>query len=222
MARFRHNLPQVQTERIFLSEGGLLTRLLFEKTEFEVPEDNIFLPLAKNPNFPKWLDLHYKEFMDLSLKEHDQFGFILHCMMSARATKDVVYTKFNIAEAEWRLLIKDAVKNLERLRIEYEELLPSCPPIVISGIIVPRGDGYTIESKMTREESANFHRDLIQLFAEETNADFVTAALMKYAEEAIGIVTEASKFNLPIVISFTLGVDGNLPSGQTVKVKTVN
>ena len=138
--------------------------------------------------------------------------------MSARATKEVMHQKFNIKEPEWRAMIIESVNNLVALRAEYAQPIRNCPPIVISGIIVSRGDGYTIDGRMTVEESENFHRDMIQVFAKDTKIDFVTAALMKYAEECIGIVNEASKCNLPVVISFTLDNNGNLRSGQTVKV----
>jgi S-methylmethionine-dependent homocysteine/selenocysteine methylase len=40
---------------------------------------------------------------------------------------------------------------------------------------------------------------------------------MNYAEEAIGIASAAQKADLPVVISFTVETDGNLPTGQSLR-----
>jgi S-methylmethionine-dependent homocysteine/selenocysteine methylase len=45
----------------------------------------------------------------------------------------------------------------------------------------------------------------------------VTAITMNYAAEAIGIARAAQKVNLPVVISFTVETDGNLPTDQTLQ-----
>ena len=222
MAKYRQNLPQLATNMIFLSEGGLLTRMLFSP-EFNMPEDNIFLPFAKDASFQQWLKNHYKQFLDVAWKEYgnNQFGFCLMNNMSARAEREIIYEKFKIPADEWRKLIIDSTKALVSLRTEYEQQSnprSNCPPIVVSGLVTSQGDGYTMDKALTADEAANFHHELIKIYAEETEADYLTATLIKYAEEAVGIVREASKFKLPVVISFTLEVDGNLPSGQSVRV----
>ena len=48
-------------------------------------------------------------------------------------------------------------------------------------------------------------------------ADMVTAITMCYAEEAIGITRAAQAALLPVVISFTVETDGNLPTGQSLE-----
>ncbi|GFE72252.1 homocysteine S-methyltransferase family protein [Chroococcus sp. FPU101] len=40
---------------------------------------------------------------------------------------------------------------------------------------------------------------------------------MNYVEEAIGITRAAQATGIPVVISFTVETDGNLPSGQSLK-----
>jgi homocysteine S-methyltransferase len=44
----------------------------------------------------------------------------------------------------------------------------------------------------------------------------VTAITMTYVEEAVGIARKAEEAGLPSAISFTLGTDGKLPSGQAL------
>ncbi|HJS18167.1 MAG TPA: homocysteine S-methyltransferase family protein, partial [Anaerolineales bacterium] len=61
-----------------------------------------------------------------------------------------------------------------------------------------------------------YHREQIETFA-ASSADLVTAITMNYVEEAIGIARAAQKANIPVVISFTVETNGNLPTGQTLK-----
>ena len=44
-----------------------------------------------------------------------------------------------------------------------------------------------------------------------------TALTLNYIEEAIGIARAAETYKMPIVISFTVETDGNLPTGQSLK-----
>ena len=44
----------------------------------------------------------------------------------------------------------------------------------------------------------------------------VTAITMTYAAEAIGIARAATRYGLPVAISFTVETDGRLPSGETL------
>ncbi|MCG8524308.1 MAG: homocysteine S-methyltransferase family protein, partial [Pseudomonadales bacterium] len=87
---------------------------------------------------------------------------------------------------------------------------------VISGCLGPRGDGYTVQTKMSAEESKSYHNNQIQTFA-LADADVVTALTMNYIDEALGIVKSAKRYAIPVVISFTVETDGKLPSGDTLE-----
>ena len=115
------------------------------------------------------------------------------------------YGTEDLAEANSR-----AVRLLQEIRSEYET---DRMPIVISGCIGPRGDGYIPGTAMSAIEAEAYHQIQIETFA-NTAADLVTAITMNYAEEAVGIVRAAKHANMPIVISFTVETDGNLPTGQ--------
>jgi len=52
---------------------------------------------------------------------------------------------------------------------------------------------------------------------EVAGADMVNAMPMTYAEEAIGIAWAAQIAGMPVVISFAIESNGNLPSGQSLK-----
>ena len=110
-------------------------------------------------------------------------------------------------------LNRRAVELLEELRTEYEA---DSTPIVISGCIGPRGDGYVVGKTMTAEEAEAYHATQIATFA-GTAADLVTAITMTYVEEAVGIVRAARAAGMPVVISFTVETDGRLPSGTPLR-----
>ena len=87
------------------------------------------------------------------------------------------------------------------------------PPVLVSGCVGPRGDGYVVGETMTAEEAERYHNAQIAVFAEE-DVDLVSALTLTYADEATGIVRAATRHDVPIVISFTVETDGRLPSGQ--------
>ena len=88
-------------------------------------------------------------------------------------------------------------------------------PIVISGNIGPRGDGYRADARMSMHEARDYHRRQMATFA-ATDADMVGAFTMNYVEEAMGIALAARQHAIPLALSFTLETDGNLPSGQSL------
>ncbi len=86
-------------------------------------------------------------------------------------------------------------------------------PVVISGCVGPQDDGYRPAETMSASTAREYHSTQIGTFA-ETAADMVTAITMTYADEAIGVTQAARDARLPVAISFTLEIDGRLPSGQ--------
>ena len=86
-------------------------------------------------------------------------------------------------------------------------------PIVISGNLGPRGDGYVADRTMSVAEAQAYHAPQIDTFA-ATAADLVSVFTMTYVEEAIGIARAAEAAGMPVAVSFTLETDGRLPSGM--------
>ena len=225
MAKYRDTFPEIGTGRIFLSDGGIMTEFFFsdETKNMVVPNNNIFFPLMEDSTFMNWMDKFYKKYMDLCLKENKEFGFILISFLTYKARKEDVKKQFDIDEQEWTKMYKDYIQYYVDLRTEYEASISNCPPIVIQGLIVPkggRGDAFSLDTKMTIKEAEEYHASQIKVFAEETKVDCALVVLVTYSEEAIGILNVAAKFNFPIVISYTTEVDGRLKGGETVKVCT--
>ncbi len=98
------------------------------------------------------------------------------------------------------------------LRARHET---AASPMVVSGCVGPRGDGYDPGQVMTALAAEDYHRLQIEAFA-DAGADMVSAITMTNANEAIGITRAAAKAGMPVVISFTVETDGRLPTGQSL------
>ena len=89
-------------------------------------------------------------------------------------------------------------------------------PIVISGCLGPRGDGYSPDQLMSASEAQDYHITQLSTFA-SANVDMVAALTLNYREEAIGVTRAAKDLNLPVCISFTVETDGRLPMGEALE-----
>jgi len=203
MKIYRKNVSELE-EKIFLTDGGLETTLVFEHG-FDLPAFASFTLLNKEEGRTAMRD-YYLPYIDLA--KQNQFGFILEGS-TWRASKD------------WGEKIGYNTRELEKVNYEGIELLAKLrkthetdtTPILISGCIGPRGDGYIPAVKMDAQEAQKYHTAQIQTLS-KTEADLVSAFTINYAEEAIGITRAAQQVDIPVVISFTLETDGRLPSGQ--------
>jgi homocysteine S-methyltransferase len=81
---------------------------------------------------------------------------------------------------------------------------PPAMPMVISGNLGPRGDGYRAETRMAPAEAQAYHAQQIETFA-QTDADMVSAFTINYVDKAVGILRAARDAAMPAVISFTVG-----------------
>lgn len=106
----------------------------------------------------------------------------------------------------------DAIDFLAGLRERYST---DIDPILISGMVGPRGDGYSAHHRLDPNVAADYHLPQLAAFA-AADADLATAYTISDVGEAIGIVHAARSVGLPIAISFTVETDGRLPSGATI------
>jgi homocysteine S-methyltransferase len=105
---------------------------------------------------------------------------------------------------------RDSIALLEALRAKFET---DSLPMVVSGCVGPRGDGYDPGRVMTVEAAQSYHAEQIGALA-EGGADLISAITMTNILESIGIVRAARAAGMPVVISFTLETDGKLPTGE--------
>jgi S-methylmethionine-dependent homocysteine/selenocysteine methylase len=203
MSKYRDSLPML-TGAPFLSDGGLETTLMFHEG-LELPHLAAF-HLLRDMAAVQAMRRYYRQHAGIA-RAHGT-GFILETN-TWRASPDwgrrLGYTDEALAAAN-----RAAVALVGGIRDELE--VPGAP-LVISGAIGPRGDGYAAGELMGSDEARDYHRWQLGVFV-GTVVDVVTAHTMTNAPEAAGIALAARDLGLPVVISFTVETDGRLPSGQ--------
>jgi S-methylmethionine-dependent homocysteine/selenocysteine methylase len=206
MTPHRNNLPQLGNN-LFLTDGGLETTLLFREG-LDLPEFAAF-DLLKHQAGYQALENYFRTYATMS--QTYKVGLILESA-TWRSNPDWG-SKLGYDADALATMNRKAIALLHNIRQEYET---QDSPMVISGCIGPRGDGYIPDEAMTVDEAANYHRNQIETFR-DADADLVTAITMNYVEEAIGITRTAQSTGMPVVISFTVETDGQLPTGQSLK-----
>jgi len=205
MSQYRSHPPQLDGG-LFLTDGGIETSLIFHDG-FELPYFAAF-DLLRRPEGRAALKAYYERY--LAIATADQVGFILESP-TWRASADwgdrLWLSRDELTDANWA-----AIDLMAELRAVHET---ATTPIVVSGCVGPRGDGYDPGQVMSPEGAAEYHADQVLAFA-EAGADMATAITMTNVNEAVGVTRAALAADLPVVISFTLETDGRLPTGETL------
>jgi S-methylmethionine-dependent homocysteine/selenocysteine methylase len=189
MTLYRSRLPL--RDGLFLTDGGLETVLIFQEG-IELASFAA-IDLMRRPDGPEILKAYFKPYLDIAKSAWaEPIGFA------------------DLAE------LADANKRGLELadQIRTANATPDMP-IVVSGCIGPRGDGYDPVHLMSAEAAENYHAWQIGIFAAGP-ADLVSAITMNNVNEAIGIARAARAHAMPVVISFTVETDGNLPTGDSL------
>jgi S-methylmethionine-dependent homocysteine/selenocysteine methylase len=206
MASYRTHLPQL-ADGFFLTDGGIETTLIYHEG-LDLPEFAAF-DLLKDAVGRQALRNYFRTYAALARQYN--VGLILESATWRASTdwgRKLGYSTSQLAD-----LNRKAIDLLCDIRAEYET---EQSPMVISGCIGPRGDGYIPSAVMSAEQAQHYHAAQINTFS-QSEADLVTAITMNYVEEAIGIARAANIAGMPVVISFTVETDGSLPSGQTLQ-----
>jgi S-methylmethionine-dependent homocysteine/selenocysteine methylase len=206
MPAYRDRLPQLDAS-VFLTDGGTETTLIYDEG-LDLPDFAAFTLLDDEAGRDA-LDRYFDSYAQIAVESG--VGIVLETA-TWRANRDwgarLGYDERRLAEVN-RL----AVEQLVRVRERHET---ADTPIVISGCIGPRGDGYQVDLVMSPEEAAGYHALQARAFA-DSDADLITAITMTYLAEAIGVVNAARTEGMPVVISFTVETDGSLPSGDSLR-----
>jgi S-methylmethionine-dependent homocysteine/selenocysteine methylase len=206
MAKYRQHLPQLKGD-VFLTDGGIETTLIFQ-AGLDLPFFAAF-HLLKDAQGTEALRRYFARHAAIA-RQHGA-GFILESA-TWRASSDwgdkLGYSRRALDEAN-----RKAIALLHELRLALET---DRAPMVISGCVGPRGDGYDPGVIMSPDEAEAYHAAQIGTFA-ATEADLVTAITMTNTNEAIGVTRAARATGMPVVISFTVETDGKLPTGQPLQ-----
>lgn len=205
MAKYRNGLPQLDGG-LFLTDGGIETTLIFHDG-CDLPFFAAF-PLLKDDAGRQAIADYFRR--HAAIAREAGTGFILESA-TWRASPDWA-AKLNCSAADLEAANRTAIAMLHDLRQEFEA---EGAPIVISGCIGPRGDGYDPGTIMPPAEAEAYHAPQIAIYA-EAGADMVTAITMTNVNEAIGVAMAAKAAGMPVAISFTVETDGALPSGEAL------
>jgi len=191
----------------YLTDGGMETDLIFNR--------GIDLPCFASFDLlsTEWgrtvLREYYQSYLDLATRHGA--GFILESP-TWRANRDWGQ-QLGYSGEDLAAINRGAITFLEELRQQYRGVITQ--PLLISGNIGFRGDGYRADKRMSAEEARVYHSHQVEVFA-DTSAELVSAFTLNYIDEAEGIVRAAQDVHMPVAISFTLETDGHLPTGQSL------
>ncbi len=199
--------PDLFSSRYFLTDGGLETTMIYHNH-------------VNLPHFAAFELVYTSHGRDLLKQYHEQYillarrygcTYILETP-TWRANPDWGYKlgydhhELNKADRHAVLFMREIQKSFARTNSK----------IIISGCVGPRGDGYSPALRMSKAEATDYHSAQIRTFA-LADVDVITAMTLNYSDEAIGIVQAAKTVGVPMVISFTVETDGNLPDGESLK-----
>jgi homocysteine S-methyltransferase len=204
---YRDHLPQLDGDTLFMTDGGLETTLIFHQG-MALPYFAAF-DLLKDTQGIDVLQAYYERYA--AMAQAHRLGLVLEAP-TWRANPDwgarLGYDAAALADAN-----RKAIALMARVRDAYAT---PATPVVISGNLGPRGDGYFPDQRMSAEEAEAYHLPQVQVFA-GTEADMVAGFTINYVEEGMGIVRAAAACGMPVALSFTLETDGRLPSGDTLQ-----
>jgi S-methylmethionine-dependent homocysteine/selenocysteine methylase len=199
-------LPQLDG-RLFLTDGGIETDLIFNDG-MALPHFAAFDLLVTGRGVAA-LRAYYRRYLGIATAHG--VGFILESptwRASADWGRKLGYSQAALARANAK-----AIALMLELRRERQS---KTTPIVVSGCVGPRGDGYDPGTVMSADEAQDYHAQQIGVFA-DAGADMVTAITMTNANEALGVARAAEAAGMHVAISFTLETDGRLPTGQGLR-----
>lgn len=147
MAKYRDRLPQLAGE-LFLTDGGIETTLIFHEG-LALPYFAAF-DLLKHAPGQAALRKYFQTYAEIARKYF--VGFILESA-TWRASADWG-AKLGYSPDDLAIANRQAIVLLHDIRSEFES---ERTPIVISGCIGPRGDGYNPASFMSEAEAETYH-----------------------------------------------------------------
>lgn len=205
MSKLHHDIFALGGDTL-LTDGGLETTLLFQDG-IDLPHFAAF-PLVDTAEGRAALRRYFTGF--LALAAESGLGFVLDTP-TWRANADWGPRLGYDREALRRVNL-DSVAFVAELRDEWA---PRVSPLLIDGVIGPRGDGYQ-DGRMDPAEAEDYHAFQAEAFA-AAGVDLVSAITMTTIGEAVGIARAAQAQGLPHVVSFTVETNGRLVGGATLR-----
>lgn len=201
-------LPQL-AGGTFLSDGGLETSLVF-LDKIDLPHFAAFVLLDDEIGRERLMG-YYVPYLELCAQSPGT-GFVLETP-TWRANPDWA-ALLGVDSQRLRDANTRAAQLICALRDRWVKRLDG--PMVVSGVIGPRGDGYVASAPDSVEDAADYHSPQAEALA-AGGVDMLSAVTMTTSAEALGVSIAAQRVRLPAAISFTVETDGRLPSGESLQ-----
>lgn len=201
------SLPQTEGGW-YLTDGGIETVLIYQEG-LELPEFAAFV-LLDSAAGRATLCRYYERYLAIAAAAPGA-GFVLESP-TWRAGFDWG-RRLGYDAAAMQRFNAEGVALMHELRAAWAGRVGG--PLVISGCIGPRGDGYQPGAPMSGDDALRAHRPQARALA-GAGVDLITAITMTTSGEAIGVARAAAELDRPCAISFTVETDGRLPSGETL------
>lgn len=201
MALFRHELPQLEGG-LFLAYVGMETDLLFNHG-VDLPGFASY-PLLESESGTNLLRKSLEDIIKVAAEAGT--GVILESptwVANRDRGAEIGYLPEVLKERNVQ-----SIELMAEVRKEKGNL-----PTVLSACIGPRADAYAPKERMTSDEAEQYHSEQIGILA-DTEVDLISGYTLAYPEEAVGIIRAAKRFDLPVIIAFTVETDGRLPTGM--------
>lgn len=196
--------PLPQLDRLTLTDAGLETDILFNRG-IDIPQF-ASITLLQTDQGRSELDRYFRGFLELARRMRTPLVLESPTWRSSPDWAEPL----DMTLAELDSFNCDAITLLLELKAEYAT--PETP-VVVSGCIGPRGDGYDPGRIMSVEEAADYHSHQARVLV-SGGADMLSALTMTNIPEAIGVACAARAIGASVAISFTVETDGRLPTGD--------
>lgn len=199
--------PSPQPDRIYLTEGGQETELMY-KHGHELPEFAMY-PLLDDPRAVADLRDMYARILEVAAAH----GFVaLIGGLDYRASPDWA-GRLGISEAG---LAEYQLRSIAFLRDVARPFEGRVPQILLTGIVGPRGDAYGRDETITADAAEDYHGVQIATLR-EAGVDLVGAMTFNNVPEAVGVARAAASAGLPLSLSFMVDRAGRLTTGPTLR-----
>jgi homocysteine S-methyltransferase len=191
---------------LYIGDAGLETAMIFHEG-LDLPCFAAFTLLGSDAGRAA-LDRYFRRFFDIARR--DGRGFVLDTL-TWRANPDWA-AKLGHDAIGLDAINRGSVAYARNLRDRYGAGIP----VVINGLMGPRGDGYNPESFMTADQARAYHAPQIASL-KAGGVDMASVMTMTYVAEAVGVARAAAEAGVPVCVSFTVETDGRLISGPTLR-----
>ena len=204
----RRHFPLQTDGTVYLTEGGQETEIMY-RFGHALPEFAMF-PLLDQPQAVEDMTAMYQRYLDVAVAAGVP---VMMGGLDYRASPDwgakLGYSPEALASMQLRCI--DFLRNVAE---PYRTRLPA---ILISAVVGPRGDAYSLNHTITADSAEAYHFVQLSTLA-QAGVDLITAMTFNSVPEAIGVARAAARLDLALGISFTLDSEtSRLKSGPTLR-----